>query len=364
MPYKRKDSPIWWASFADQNGKRVRQSTGTTDRKEAEALEAKWKVEAYRIKQWDEQPKRSFEELMVGYLKESANKRSANKDCQRTAPLRRHLGGRMVNDITAVDMRAYITMRRGDGVSDSTINRETALLSAAINHANREWDWDIPNPAKGRKLKEPEGRVRWLSLLEAEILTREAGKDRLAGLWLPEFIRLALNTGCRKNELTGLEWKRVDLHEGLIHLESHHTKAGKRRTIPLNRAAREAVLSRARFRAERCPDSPWVFCNARGDRIKNPRRGFESACKRAGIEDFNIHDLRHTCAAWLVTAGVPLAEVRDLLGHSTVAMTEKYAHLAPENIRAAVARLDGVSHSGHAVNFAVAAKAGKRPSSA
>jgi integrase len=60
-----------------------------------------------------------------------------------------------------------------------------------------------------------------------------------------------------------------------------------------------------------------------------------------------IHDLRHTCAAWLVSAGVPLAEVRDLLGHSTVKMTERYAHLAPENVRRAVAVLEGRSHSGH-----------------
>lgn len=72
-----------------------------------------------------------------------------------------------------------------------------------------------------------------------------------------------------------------------------------------------------------------------------------TACRRGGIKDFRIHDMRHTCAAWLVTAGVPLAEVRDLLGHSTVKMTERYAHLAPENVRAAVTRLDAVSRFGH-----------------
>jgi len=64
----------------------------------------------------------------------------------------------------------------------------------------------------------------------------------------------------------------------------------------------------------------------------------------AGIADFRIHDLRHTCAAWLVQAGVPLSEIRDLLGHSTISMTEKYAHLAPENIRSAVSVLDGTGH--------------------
>ncbi|MFO6405088.1 site-specific integrase, partial [Pseudomonas aeruginosa] len=73
--------------------------------------------------------------------------------------------------------------------------------------------------------------------------------------------------------------------------------------------------------------------------------GFKQACKAAKIVDFTIHDLRHTCAAWLVSAGVPLADVRDLLGHSTVAMTERYAHLAPARVRDAVGVLDQVRES-------------------
>ena len=76
------------------------------------------------------------------------------------------------------------------------------------------------------------------------------------------------------------------------------------------------------------------------------RKGFLAACKAARIEDFRFHDLRHTCAARLVSSGVALSEVRDLLGHSTVAMTERYAHLAPERIRAAVAVLDKIGADG------------------
>jgi integrase len=83
-----------------------------------------------------------------------------------------------------------------------------------------------------------------------------------------------------------------------------------------------------------------VFAHATGERIGDIKHAFTTACRRAGIQDFRIHDLRHTCAAWLVQAGVSLAEVRDVLGHSTVRMTERYAHLAPENTRAALARLD------------------------
>jgi integrase len=148
--------------------------------------------------------------------------------------------------------------------------------------------------------------------------------------------------------MLGLEWRRVDLHARLIHLEAEHTKTSRRRSVPLNDEAYNAILEASRFRAQHCPDSQWVFCARKGEKIGSVKKAFWRACQQAGISDFRIHDLRHTCAAWLVSAGVPLTEVRDLLGHSTVKMTERYAHLAPENIRAAVAVLDGWSRSGHA----------------
>ena len=350
--YERARSSYYWASYIDAGGQRVRRSTGIRKsiegRKEAEALLAKWRLETHRAKQWDERPPRAFDELMVAYLKATSDKRSHDKDLQRTRTLRSFFGGQVINELNPADIRSYIVKRRQDGISPSTINRETALFCAAINWANRELDWQIPNPAAGRKLKEPEGRLRWITRAEAVALINAAHLDTQSRQWLPEFIRLALNTGCRKQELLGLEWRRVDLQAGLIHLEGHHTKSGKRRSVPMNMAARSAIVARAGFRAKWCPDSPWVFCDRKGERIQNVRKGFETARKRVGIEDFRIHDLRHTCAAWLVTAGVPLTEVRDLLGHSTVKMTERYAHLAPENVRAAVAVLDGIkSHFSH-----------------
>jgi integrase len=165
---------------------------------------------------------------------------------------------------------------------------------------------------------------------------------------LPDFIQLALHTGCRKGELLRLEWRKINLQAGLIYLEAEHTNANRRRSVPPNGIARAAIMNRIKFRAKHCPASHWVFCNKKGKRILDIKRSFPNACKRAGIEDFRIHDLRHTCAAWLVTAGVPLAEVRDLLGHHSVKMTERYAHLAPENVRAAVERIGGSwSRSGH-----------------
>lgn len=343
MPYRREDSAVWWASFVDRRGQRVRRSTGTTDRREAEALEARWKYEAYRAQRWDEQEPRTFDELMLAYLQAERDKRSHGRDLGCASHLKHYFTGKDMTQLRAADVRGYIDHRR-DAVSPATINRELCLLSVAINYARREWEWDIPNPVSGRKLKEPEGRVRWITRGEAEALIRAIKKSQS---YLVDFVRLALNTGCRKQELLGLEWCRVDLKENLLLLEAAHTKTARRRSIPLNAAARAAIVSRARFRAEQCPASPWVFAHKDGERILDVKNSFATACRKAGIKDFRIHDLRHTCAAWLVSKGVPLSEVKELLGHSTVNMTERYTHLAPENVRAAVAVLDGESRFGH-----------------
>jgi integrase len=86
-----------------------------------------------------------------------------------------------------------------------------------------------------------------------------------------------------------------------------------------------------------------VFAHRDGSRIGDVNKAFATACQRASVTDFRIHDLRHTCAAWLVSAGVTLVTVRDLLGHSTIKMTERYAHLHPDNVRVAVGLLEGQS---------------------
>jgi integrase len=350
--YQRENSAYWYVSYIDGRGKRTRRSTGTTDRQEAEALLAKWRLEAHRERHWDEQPSRTFDELMLDYLRETQDhKRSPERDRYALKRLYPFFTGRELATLTAQDIRAYIASRREAGIVPGTINRELGVFSAALNYARWEWNWEIPNPVSGRKLRMPEGRVRWLTRAQAAALLRAAQSEPKAP-HLADFIRLALNTGMRSGELLGLEWRRVDLHSGsLVHLEGRHTKAGRRRSIPLNREARTALFGRLRFRATHCPDSPWVFCGTDGTRIRSIKRSFATACRKAGIADFHIHDLRHTCAAWLVTAGVALSEIRDLLGHSTVQMTERYAHLAPENVRIAVTRLEEAkSHFGHSAD--------------
>jgi len=110
---------------------------------------------------------------------------------------------------------------------------------------------------------------------------------------------------------------------------------------------RRAVLGLARYRAEHCPDSPWVFVRPNGEWLQELDTVFKWLLRQVGITDFRIYDLYHTCASWLVSRGVQLYAVKELLGHSTIKMTERYSHLAPDNIRLAVARLDERSRFGH-----------------
>lgn len=347
MPYRRKDSPYWWIKYTDASGKATYESTGTDDRKEADALEAKRRLEVHQQRKWGIQPEHSFEDMMIAFI---TAKQDEWRDHERVKyggrQLQAHFAGMTAERIRRADVAAYILKRKNDGRAARTINRELDLLSAAFNYTRTQLEWHMQNPVSGMSLKEPEGRLRWVTRVEADTLIDEAEKDRKSP-HLADFIRLALNTGCRKNEMLKLPWDRVDLKANRIYLGSEDTKNGKRRMVPVNLEARQALLNRARFRAEQCPDSPWVFAHKNGERVKYMQNGFQAALKRAGIENFRVHDLRHTCASWLVNAGVPLPEVRDLLGHSSIEMTERYAHLAPENLKGAVSVLDRL-RSGYA----------------
>ncbi|WP_256702688.1 site-specific integrase [Burkholderia ubonensis] len=126
----------------------------------------------------------------------------------------------------------------------------------------------------------------------------------------------------RKYELLKLEWSRVDFDRAVLSLEPSDTKNGKRRVVPLNDEAMAALRDQREWVRVTVPRSPWVFAVASGDRMTTIQKGFRAVCVRAGIDDFRVHDLRHTFASWLVMAGVSLYVVKDLLGHSSIRVTE------------------------------------------
>ena len=177
--------------------------------------------------------------------------------------------------------------------------------------------------------KEPQGRLRWLTQEEITRLLDACGKSR--NKELRAAVVIALNTGLRLGELLGLNWIYADLSRGVIRLEI--TKSGRRREVPLNGDSYQALVSLTPKAEGRVFQTRFI------------KTAYDNAVAIAKLDDVNFHTLRHTFASWAVMRGVSLKELQELLGHSSLAMTMRYAHLAPEHLRAAVSRLEGLTNS-------------------
>ena len=302
---------------------------------------SKWRTETHQQRLWGTKPTRTLHELVIAYVDAHPTKRSLERDGYSVQHLYRLLGAsRTLNDLTQANAHDYCMTRRHEGAAPGTINKEIGFLSAALNWGRKTLGWKIENSAKAQRMPEPAGRSRWLTQEEAGQLLLAARHEEKAA-HLVDFILLGLHTGMRSGEILGLDWRRVDLQQGRILLEAKDQKNGRAGNVPLNRTARDAILSRARFRATHCPVSPWVFCNRRGERTASVKKSFVAAVKRAGIPHCTPHDLRRTCASWLVQAGTPIQEVARLLRHADIQTTlDVYAHMMPDQLRGTVEILD------------------------
>ena len=224
--------------------------------------------------------------------------------------------------------------KRNTKRSSSTVVRYMAALSHAFTIAVKEWGWLEDSPMRRvTKPKEPRGRVRFLSDEERVRLLSECKKSESETLYLA--VVLALSTGARRMEILGLQWQDIDLQRGFITL--HETKNGERRALPLAGHALEIMKQHAKVRHVNCA---FVFPSKN---FKNPidlRTPFENALKRAEITDFRWHDLRHSCASYLAMNGASLAEIAEILGHKTLQMVKRYAHLSDTHTSKVVARMN------------------------
>jgi integrase len=232
------------------------------------------------------------------------------------------------------DLARGITAR-GAPRSPATVVRYLAALSHALTVAVKEWGWLEANPlAKVSKPKEPRGRVRYLADDERERLLNACRES--ANPFLYTAVVLALSTGARRTEIWSLRWPDVDLQRGVITL--HETKNGERRVLPLVGHAHEQVKEHARVPRL---DTDLLFPSRRDP--KQPidlRKPWETALQKAGIADFRWHDLRHCCASYLAMNGATLAEIAEVLGHKTLQMVRRYAHLSEAHTARVVAAMN------------------------
>lgn len=328
--YKR--GRIWWIDFYDQNRNRIQESTRSSNKRDAENLLALRRSEVLR-NVYRPPTKIALEDFGKRYMEHAkANKRSWLRDQQMLQHLQNFFGqARQLTEIRPSDIEDYKLHRRTQ-VSGSTVNRELALLKRMFNLA-QAWDlFQELNPLKKVKFfREFNTGLRVVSPEEEEKILRHAAP------YVQDLVRFALNTGLRIGEIFSLRWENVDLKRKMITIFA--PKTGKLREVPLTDDAFKVLL--AWWMGKR---SEFVFYNPdTGKPFVDLKAGLSLACRKAGVSGVSWHTLRHTFASRLVNRGVDIVTVKELLGHSAITVTMRYAHTNLAAKRAAVEALNGRS---------------------
>lgn len=363
--YKRGN--VWWIRYAGLDGK-IRFETGGKSFKDAQDLLIQRKNE---VKEGREPiPKKRianhlFKELSEHYKTWGDGRQKGFITKQyHMAQLEEVFGNIPLRAFTTRFVEEWQTKRMNEN-KPATVNRLLATLKHMFTKAV-EWEMveeeTLKRVRRVKLLSENNRRLRYLSKEECKALINACSPH------LKPIVVTALNTGMRKEEILSLEWeKHVDLRHGFILLDK--TKNGERRETPINQTLRAALQDIVRR-----IDSTYVFVDGEGKRFKDVKRSFATALKNAelercpecnyemqkteskepghcpncvtkmsrkGIKDFRFHDLRHTFASHLVMAGIDITTVKELLGHKTLTMTLRYAHLAPAHKVKAVEILEG-----------------------
>jgi len=334
LMYKR--GGIWWTCIS-HNGRKIQKSLGTSNKKLAQAVEAKIRTELVEGVYFEKLVgrKKMFKDMMDKFMVEHAPKVSRNMQISYASSLT-HLNPFFCEfnllSISPKMVSRYKVLRNSEGAAPASINRELSMLSVAFNVAIKEWEWLKENPVSMvSKEKENNARDRWLTEEEERCLVGNSPE------WLREIIIFSLNTGLRQGELISLEWLRVDIAKKTILIDK--TKNGEKRTIPLNKNALKVINEMSRVRNIK---NGYVFRNRDGGKVNSVSLGvaFRSSLEKAKITNFRFHDLRHCFATHMVQKGIDLYKISKLLGHKDLKMTQRYAHHYPESLRSGVDVLD------------------------
>jgi len=252
-------------------------------------------------------------------------------------------GSLYLGAITPETISSHMARRRAEGVSGGTVRNELAVLSLIMSLAVK-WERVASNPvSKADKPKPTKGRLRWLTRDEADALLSNAAKH------IKAVIITALQTGGRLSEVMGLRWDDIDFDRGLLFFRQTNTKNARQREIPMTPLLIATLRS-----LPRSINTSAVF-HRHGKPLVDIKEAFMGARDRADLgKDVTFHTLRHSFASWFMMAGGDIYRLQKYLGHSTVTMTERYAHLSPTYLR------DGVGMMGQAPASTAADGSGSR----
>lgn len=333
--YRSKGKP-WCIAYKGLDGRLRREKTDAPTKELAKRLLARKLVELAEAKVAgvDVEPNvltfREFVKEYQDHARAVKTPSAARRDETSLKSLLPFFGDRPLRKIHSGLVQRYIDERMNKPKADgkrrrpATVNREQTTLSAIFREAVKRRYVD-KNPVRGiRQLPENNTIVRYLTDEEEERLYRELPEH------LKPLVTTALNTGMRKSELLALRWEDVDLDQRLICIKL--AKNHKKRYIPVN----DVVLDVLKTQQKRT-SGPVVFPSARtGEEWSNVDGAWLRAVRRAEISNFRFHDLRHSFASRLVRRNVPIKAVQELLGHGSLLVTMRYAHLAPGDLREAV----------------------------
>ena len=325
MLYKRGNT--WWIDFTAPNGQRIRRSAGTSDKAQAQELCDSLKAKAWRQVELGEKPDYTWDDAGVRWLSERSHKADLKHDVEKLRWLQDFFRGVTLRDMHREFIVAAIERKKVE-TTPATANRYLALVRAILRCCV-EWEW-LDHVPMLRQYKESTRRIRWLTREEAGRLLTE----------LPPHLRdtsaFTLATGLRKANVVGLEWNQVDLIRRVAWIHPDQAKARKAIGVPLNDEA-VAIIRRQIGNHDR-----RVFTYDGNPIQQVNTRAWGKALKRAGIENFRWHDLRHTWASWHVQAGTPLNVLQELGGWESIEMVRRYAHLAPEHLKQYVGNVGGL----------------------
>lgn len=325
--YKRSDSNIWWVNFTTPSGKRIRVSTETENRREAQEFHDRLKADYWRIEKIGERPDVYFEQAALELLKSVEDQKTYDKQLQQMEYWLSCFKGRLVSSLTAEDVinnlptHTLDKRRAQTKMSPATKNRYIAMMSKLFTLAyKRRWIVAIPDIDR---YAEARVNIRWIRQEEAKLLL-----NNLSLSWTKDICTMALATGMRLKEILNLEWSEVDLTQSIAWVIANKSKSGFPRAVPLNADAMH-VLKKWLGEGRR-----WVFPNPKtGSPFSDiNREDFSQALLASDIYNFKFHDLRHTWASWHVQSGTPLMVLKELGGWRTIEMVQKYAHLSATHL--------------------------------
>ena len=282
-------------------------------------------VETVALKTWDDATER--------WLLEKADKASLHSDKCILRWLEPFLSGVPLVDIDRQVVDSITLNKIKTGVANGTVNRMLALLRSVLRRAAHDWEWMGAVP-KVRLLREPTRRVRYLTAAQAQRLLAQLPSH------LADMAAFSLSTGLRKSNVTGLQWSQVDLARSMAWVHPDQSKTRKAIAVPLNQDAMRILT------VQLGKHSTHVFAFKGETVAKVNTAAWKKALKRAGIEDFRWHDLRHTWASWHVQNGTPLNVLQELGGWESPQMVRRYAHFSAGHLAVYVSKLPSLIFQG------------------